>query len=1698
MNNKQSANQKSSTGPDKFPKVFVNDLDSDIDEELDNLILQTFLNDDKNQQSAKKANSNKTDQKVAQNIDQQSKLIGSSQYNSCKLVPQNDSNQSHSFQQQQQLQQTSQSNANQQNLVESEGQNSRLLHPEIYNTQLLRVNNGNIQNKNQHQQTHSSVQHQQVFDENSNLPFYHNSIQKRKLNNDLQQNNQINSVIQVQNHNQQPSQSRDQIELQQQKKSSVHQKQSKVVSGFQFKSTERKNKTGVQRVFINEPDEEEKQQNYVPGLYSNYQQLYQTQKPGFSAIANNAVQSDLSNHNLIDNKKSRVNKALKLLREMKTKPRYKDKYGNNVKQHFGIYKYFINTQTQEKEKFYISHECQKIPASQAMKTQQKEMDILAQHKYHYYESIQKTGRVVKDKNRLEYWGLPSGICDQFYKHTKIQKLFDWQSECLSQSKEVLDGKKNLIYFAPTSGGKSVVAELLMLRQILGYKKRAVYVLPFVSIVTEKQQYLTKLLENVNVKIIGLHSQSENVWSPGVDIAICTIEKANSLLNRIIEERAYFDVGFFIIDEFHLILDEGRGYQLESLIAKLRTVETIMNREKSFQIVGMSATLSGLDYLKQWFGGNCELYECQFRPVPLSEYLQIGSKLFNKEMKMIMDLSHLPKFQMIDSNGRSQTLAADNDYLPLVLSSYLRKKKAVLIFCPSKVQCEQVAKKLAAIMPTQYPEYESKQSLHYEDIETEIKEIGYRTGALLVLAATSTLSTGINLPAKAVFFKGPYIAQMPMDAAKYKQMSGRAGRTGFDSKGDSIMMCTNNDREYVLDLMKPFYCELKSALTGQRLMRSLLEIIASNVVTSFKHIRIFIQSTLKYTLCQKMRCNSCTQTYFQNEILFGVIQISDEAQLQKVQNQYNLYLETFRLEQFKDEIQDDDCKNCMLEFSKQVVAYLSKFKFLTFNPAEGTILPTQLGKAAFASSIPPEHGQKIFEDLAQARGNLVLETDLHLLYLITPHFKQIREPNWDAFIRKFSKLSKGEKNVAEFYGLDMEYLYKATVYPPKLPVCLQDPSNSNGSSSMAQSKGLNALSLKSKMEKQATLTQSTMNTSSVHSKDSSALDISSIQTPSMTQMDQLIQLQQLTAEEQKLVRYCKFYMAMIMNEILKETPQNEICNIFNIKRGDIQTIQALAVNYSGMLSAFCERLFWSDYSVLLMRINEKINWCVKEELLDLMQCSSLRPERARALFTAGYETIEDIAKNGEIESMVKIFDKNDGFMSHRKSNEGDLKMRYDYYYTLAHKVFCEAKMIMVKRKVDPDRTMMSYMQEQQQFVDVDQRYVLDSDYSSSEGSVLEGDDEQEIEELAKLLEENGEDLADLDSDSDDNTNKQQEKDVINNNNSKKKKSIQMNKIDSDSDDIDLDDFADDSDDDNNEQDIRLRGLQANQSNRNQHDMINDVHIQNTVNQQLQLSQQSNNDIYDEDSSSFDLIITHSSDTSPNKKEQQPKNHSQNPNTNDIHSKNNNSKNDIDLLLNQSISISSDNSASVNHQQVSINAQAQQNNNSLKQIFDYNCNSSNNNSNDRNSNNNSKLVSINSISDKNNNPPQLQIQSKIQVKSDPAVVRYSDVSSGNLHLSDIDLFSALPDLDADNNIKQQDTGNIQHAENELDDDDLDDYELDQLCRDDEDDSGCDDVIQGKSSRKGSKKKQSSGDQFHDEEDDDDQLLDEMCQLLEDNSQ
>lgn len=73
--------------------------------------------------------------------------------------------------------------------------------------------------------------------------------------------------------------------------------------------------------------------------------------------------ADITNHNIIEKKRKKINKVL---RAMKSRPRTKDLQGNNVKQHFGLWKYFTNTETSEKQKFYISLDCKRYEGKLAL------------------------------------------------------------------------------------------------------------------------------------------------------------------------------------------------------------------------------------------------------------------------------------------------------------------------------------------------------------------------------------------------------------------------------------------------------------------------------------------------------------------------------------------------------------------------------------------------------------------------------------------------------------------------------------------------------------------------------------------------------------------------------------------------------------------------------------------------------------------------------------------------------------------------------------------------------------------------------------------------------------------------------------------------------------------------------------------------------------------------------------------------------------------------------------------------------------------------------------------------------------------------------------------------------------------------------------------------------------------------------------
>jgi replicative superfamily II helicase len=109
------------------------------------------------------------------------------------------------------------------------------------------------------------------------------------------------------------------------------------------------------------------------------------------------------------------------------------------------------------------------------------------------------------------------------------------------------------------------------------------------------RYLKQMYASSNLKIAGLYGNSPAVNFDDVDLAICTIEKANSLINKILEEGKAGSLGIVVVDELHMIGDESRGYLLELLLTKIKFV-----LGESVQIVGMSATLPNIETLAKWY------------------------------------------------------------------------------------------------------------------------------------------------------------------------------------------------------------------------------------------------------------------------------------------------------------------------------------------------------------------------------------------------------------------------------------------------------------------------------------------------------------------------------------------------------------------------------------------------------------------------------------------------------------------------------------------------------------------------------------------------------------------------------------------------------------------------------------------------------------------------------------------------------------------------------------------------------------------------------------------------------------------------------------------------------------------------------------------------------------------------------------------
>ena len=502
-------------------------------------------------------------------------------------------------------------------------------------------------------------------------------------------------------------------------------------------------------------------------------------------------------------------------------------------------------------------------------------------------------QVTDAEHWLSRWVLPAEIRSGFA-DCGVQELFMWQIECLERS-GLLAGH-NAVVSASTSAGKSLIADVVLFRALAGVvgaegggghagecgggdnalgrdgadnrecfgeeavsrgpadgatrgncENKVIYVVPFVSLVQQRSSQLRRLTSGLagqkGIRISECYGHKGTKLSlPGAEIAVCTIEKANSLVNRLLLSQAGAGsscvLSLVVVDEAHMVADSERGAILELTIAKIRA---LLPRT---QLLALSATLQeeSLSLFSRWL--NATVYSTCFRPLDLREHFVVDGVV--RPIDCLEPRSLMSRLASAAGTGggsdsargavgrrlRARFGAKDRDLLASLCVEGLEDGQSVMVFCSSKAKSESCARLLAQVLAEGCgkhsqkanaactPQQSSKTTMlraalieelarsqsgidpalaavvphgvafHHAGLTAEERELiqdAFSAGTLNILACTSTLAAGVNLPAGRVIVREPYVGMQELDITRYRQMVGRAGRKGFDSAGDCYLM-----------------------------------------------------------------------------------------------------------------------------------------------------------------------------------------------------------------------------------------------------------------------------------------------------------------------------------------------------------------------------------------------------------------------------------------------------------------------------------------------------------------------------------------------------------------------------------------------------------------------------------------------------------------------------------------------------------------------------------------------------------------------------------------------------------------------------------------------------------------------------------------------------------------------------------------------
>jgi superfamily II DNA/RNA helicase len=458
--------------------------------------------------------------------------------------------------------------------------------------------------------------------------------------------------------------------------------------------------------------------------------------------------------------------------------------------------------------------------------------------------------------------LARGLDDNLRESRSISEL--WPSQLAALDGGLLATDSSMVLRMPTSAGKTRVAELAIVDTLLSKSGSiCLYIAPFRALAEEVEEALDRVLGELGFSATSLLGGPENtgvevLLAEDSQVLVLTPEKADLLLRS--RPDLLVNVALVVLDEGHIVGDENRGPRFELLISRL------LRRLPAARFLFLSAVVPDLTLTEfaTWLRATGEhgIVSSTWRPaiqrVASFEWSSTGGVLRYRrssegEQEEAAFARFLPrlvpeqKFQFIKKRtGRKNTRRfpdpTNRSHLIAALAYEFVRTGPVLMFCAQTNFAEFCAKALAdrielaeltgetapaCFTRSRYPSAEVAAAwLGDDDPVTKMLSVGvavhhgrlpdavrraveddYRSGRIRVLAATTTLGQGVNLPVRTVLVhsvrrRDEDNNETRISARDYWNIAGRAGRAGFETDGLTVHLVLNkrdnDDLRFFLD------------------------------------------------------------------------------------------------------------------------------------------------------------------------------------------------------------------------------------------------------------------------------------------------------------------------------------------------------------------------------------------------------------------------------------------------------------------------------------------------------------------------------------------------------------------------------------------------------------------------------------------------------------------------------------------------------------------------------------------------------------------------------------------------------------------------------------------------------------------------------------------------------------------------------------